>query len=186
MHKFIGNALDELDNGNIDVLVHGCNTFHTMGAGIARQIASRYPQTLEADKKTIRGDRGKLGTFSMAKTENGFIVNAYTQHGFGGGFGPNVDYEAIKECFEKIAIAFNGLTIGFPLIGCGLAGGRWDIVEPLINQALIGQIAKLIVFNKVEWDRFFDEDGNVLTNNADVIEYRESDIFLTAGPKTRF
>lgn len=33
-------------------LIHGCNCFHTMGAGIARQIAQEFPQALETDKMT--------------------------------------------------------------------------------------------------------------------------------------
>ena len=28
-------------------LIHGCNCFHTMGAGIARQIVREFPQALE-------------------------------------------------------------------------------------------------------------------------------------------
>lgn len=46
-------------------LIHGCNCFHTMGAGIARQIVREFPQALETDKMTAYGDPDKLGTLSL-------------------------------------------------------------------------------------------------------------------------
>lgn len=30
--------------GKFDVIVHGCNCFHAMGAGIAKTIATAFPE----------------------------------------------------------------------------------------------------------------------------------------------
>lgn len=58
-------------------LIHGCNCFHTMGAGIARQIAREFPQALETNKMTAYGDPDKLGTLSCWEhVEN--IINLAT------------------------------------------------------------------------------------------------------------
>ena len=107
-----------------DVIVHGCNCFNTMGAGIARQIAIRWPDVAVADRDTNMGDRNKLGTFTMADTPCCKVVNAYTQFHYGQANGPHFDYAAFELVLARIAKHFSADTkFGFPLIGCGLAGG---------------------------------------------------------------
>lgn len=159
MYKRIGNLIVIAMDGEVDVLVHGCNCFHTMGAGIANDIARIFPQALAADRLTLKGDRNKLGDFSLARgvNVNGghfSIVNAYTQYTCFGN-GPHVDYDAVADVFKKIAIAFDGAHIGYPLIGCGLAGGDWNIVEGIINEQLKDQRHTLVVFNQQEWNKWF-------------------------------
>ena len=85
--------------GEFDVIVHGCNCFCTMGAGIAKSIKQTFPMAYEADLKTIKGDPGKLGRYSVASTlVDGIlplhIVNAYTPYYHGRG-GMKVDYAAV-------------------------------------------------------------------------------------------
>ncbi|MGB3313837.1 MAG: macro domain-containing protein [Albidovulum sp.] len=134
--------------GEFDVIVHGCNCFHTMGAGIARVIRDRFPEAYQADKTTVHGTRDKLGTISTAlitRADARFnIVNAYTQHHWKGA-GVKAEYPAIKSCFEAIARDFNGARIGYPLIGAGLARGDWSVIEPIIDTALAGQRHTLVV-----------------------------------------
>ena len=55
-------ALDK----RFDVIIHGCNCMCEMGAGIAKVIRSRFPEAYEADLKTEKGSRDKLGTISYA------------------------------------------------------------------------------------------------------------------------
>jgi len=62
-----GDLLKMAEEGKFDVIVHGCNCFNTMGAGIARQIARRFPEAYAADCETIASDISKLGTFSFHK-----------------------------------------------------------------------------------------------------------------------
>ena len=50
----------------LDVIIHGCNCFCTMGAGIARSIKECFPEAYEADCKTKRGKLSKLGSLSFA------------------------------------------------------------------------------------------------------------------------
>jgi hypothetical protein len=40
-----------------------------------------------------------------------------------------LDYEALTLCMRKINYTFTGKHIGLPMIGCGLAGGDWNIVK---------------------------------------------------------
>ncbi len=128
-------------DGAFDVIVHGCNCMNTMGAGIAKTIAQRFPEARAADQATEKGDRGKLGTVTTAEivreTVRFTVVNAYTQFQWRGR-GPHADYEAIRSCFEVVQHRYAGARIGYPLIGAGLAGGDWAAIAPIIDGALDG------------------------------------------------
>lgn len=142
IRELTGDLIHEADHGQLDLIVHGCNCFCTMGAGIAKQIRDRWPEAYEADLKTVKGDRSKLGTCSYAKlvkTKVGSplqIVNAYTQFNYGRNR-RNVDYDAVQACMRYISgITPPDVRIGMPRIGCGLAGGDWDIVYDIIREEL--------------------------------------------------
>lgn len=121
-----------------------------MGSGIARQIAKQIPEALVADKKTTYGDKNKLGTYSMAIARFSqeststikCVFNLYTQYKFGT-HAVQVDYSAVEKAMKNFrnAVAqmeiLHGapLKVGIPRIGCGLAGGDWKIVKPLIEAA---------------------------------------------------
>lgn len=128
--------------GEFDVIIHGCNCFCTMGAGIALSIKRIFPEAYQADLATEAGDRSKLGTISWAKhTKDGrelIIVNGYTQYNWKGR-GVKVDYEAVEQVFQLVKEVFTGKRIGYPAIGAGLAGGDWQKIEGIIKEALAGE-----------------------------------------------
>lgn len=149
-----GNLIDLADEGRFDVIVHGCNCFHTMGAGIAKEISTRYPQALAADKElTKKGDKSKLGgyTYASVTSPSGhkfIIINAYTQYHYGRprkGYPALAHYGAIETVFRTIAENYRFMRIGYPKIGSGLAGGDWNTVESIINKALVGLNHELVV-----------------------------------------
>lgn len=135
--------------GTFDSIVHGCNCFCTMGAGIAKAVKSEFPEAYEADCLTEKGSIDKLGTYSHAITErNGneiTVINAYTQHDFKGP-GMKADYDAIRSVFKKIKSDFSGKRIGYPKIGAGLAGGDWDQISKIIDEELAGEDHTLVEF----------------------------------------
>ncbi len=135
--------------GRFDMIIHGCNCFHTMGAGIAKQIRKTFPIAYEVDLETEYGSRKKLGTFSyiIDIPRKLVIVNAYTQYNFRGR--RNVDYVAIRKAFRAIRQAIRQAIrnfdfgqnfpierIGYPKIGAGLAGGDWNIISKIIEDEL--------------------------------------------------
>lgn len=129
-----------------DVIVHGCNCFNTMGAGIAKTIANKWPEVYEVDCKTKRGDASKLGKYTMCDVGDVIVVNAYTQHHYGG-YKP-VDYNAIQKVMAAIKRDFTGKKIGMPLIGAGLAGGDWNRIEKIIQKELDGEDVTIVKFKK--------------------------------------
>lgn len=133
------------------VLVHGSNCFCKMGAGITRTIKDNYFEAYNADCKTIKGDKSKLGDYSSVDIKrNGVsftIVNAYTQYYYGGRI-RNADYNAIRSVFKKIAKDFNNRVIIYPMIGAGLAGGDWDIISKIIDEELINMKHICVIYKK--------------------------------------
>lgn len=135
-----GNLLEQED---IKFIVHCANLWHTMGAGIAAAIAKKYPEALEADKETPHGDECKLGGFSVAKTwDDKRVVNLYGQVGIGNDGHPirrNLRYDSFYDALYRFKSRLEkcpsqkSWPIGIPaMIGCGLAGGDWEIVRSII------------------------------------------------------
>jgi O-acetyl-ADP-ribose deacetylase (regulator of RNase III) len=138
--------------GEFDVIIHGCNCFCTMGAGIAKQIRTHFPQAYEADLETNSGDREKLGKYSWALVNANrntvIVVNGYTQFHYSGG-GILADYKAIENLFCQLKKDFSGKRFGYPKIGAGLANGDWASIKGIIDQALEGEDHTLVEFKRV-------------------------------------
>ena len=128
-----GNLLDMAYNGDFDVVVQGCNCFNAMGGGIAREIAERFPEAQWEDRKTTAGDYKKLGNYTQVEIDDTFIiVNAYTQYNMS--TGQDVfEYNAFALILQKLAHEYGTKRIGFPYIGMGLAGGKREIIIPMIE-----------------------------------------------------
>jgi O-acetyl-ADP-ribose deacetylase (regulator of RNase III) len=145
-----GDLIQLAKNGEFDLIVHGCNCFGTMGAGIAKGIKATFPAAYAADLATARGGRAKLGSCSAADVEpNGgrlFVVNAYTQYDYRGS-GPKVDYDAVRSCFRWIKEQHSGKRIGLPKIGAGLAGGDWERIAEIIEEELAGEDVTIVKFS---------------------------------------
>ena len=144
-----GDLLRLANEGEFDVIAHGCNCFCTMGAGIAKGVAAQFPQALEADRQTPKGDRAKLGTCSLAQIETAHgkltVVNAYTQFHYRGR-GDKADYEAIRSCMRRLAEHYRHTRIGLPKIGAGLAGGDWPRIERIMDEELAGCDATVVEY----------------------------------------
>lgn len=146
METVEGNLLHLAKKGEFNVIVHGCNCFHEMGAGIAKQIRKQFPKAYEADLETEFGDRNKLGIYSYAKIKNLIIINAYTQYRYGGR--KPVNYAAIKKVFKLIARDFSYERIGIPKIGAGLAKGDWKKIKAIIEKETKGVDITVVILPK--------------------------------------
>jgi len=150
MKSIDGDLIQLAVDGHFDLIVHGCNCFCTMGAGIARAIRAEFPTAMEADAATARGDREKIGSYSQATVSRNnhtiTIINGYTQYAYAGK-DLLVDYEAMRKLFLQLKKEFPGKRFGYPKIGAGLAGGDWNIISAIINRELAGEDHTLVIFN---------------------------------------
>lgn len=154
-HEKQGNLLDALDSHLVQAIGHCCNCYNKMGAGIAKQIATRYPAVLEADKN-YRPEFlpiVKLGgcSYIPVNPEQDIVFNLYGQLGYGTDK-RHLDYSAIEDALSGMREAIEYInkrreskrfqdgpapirSIGFPkYMGCGLAGGDWDKVFKIIQK----------------------------------------------------
>lgn len=166
-----GNLLDAFLKEDIDIIVHGCNCYTTMGAGIAKQIKDYFPQAYRADlefDKTFdylnpKDKSIKLGKCSYATIDRyitidgvsynkeGWIVNAYTQDTHWDK-SRMLSYDAIRQCFMEIDDkASSNKTIGMPFIGCGLARGDWRRVERIINEVFTKRTIYVYYLNEQDF-----------------------------------
>jgi len=58
------------------------------------------------------------------------------------------DYEALTLCMRKINHQYKGNKIGLPLIGAGLAGGDWNVIEKIIEKELKDMDVTIVKFKK--------------------------------------
>jgi O-acetyl-ADP-ribose deacetylase (regulator of RNase III) len=145
-----GDLVKETLSGRFDVLVHGANCQNAMGSGIAKTIKEVFPEAHQADLRTKKGDRSKLGTYSHAEIMRDdrkiVVVNAYTQFRWGREEELYADYEAIRKVFKKIAADYPGKRIGIPRIGAGLSNGCWVTISNIIATAMKGRDITLVDF----------------------------------------
>lgn len=123
-----GNLLDVTSG----IILHGCNAKSVMGSGVALAIKQKYPQ--------VYGDymQEQLYLGKIIRTwvdEELMIISGITQENYGRDGKRYVNYTAIVSVFTKAlskASAYD-YALHFPLIGAGLGGGDWNIIEQLIN-----------------------------------------------------
>jgi O-acetyl-ADP-ribose deacetylase (regulator of RNase III) len=129
-----GDLLAQARAGQYDIIMHGCNCFNVMGGGIAGQVAHQFPDAYLADQETVRGDAGKLGTYTIGMDGRLVVLNCYTQYGISRGGEDVFEYTAFQRVLEKIQYRFGKWRIGLPMIGMGLAGGDAERIVPMIEQ----------------------------------------------------
>lgn len=131
---------------NRGILVHGCNAQGVMGGGIALAIRRKWPEVFREYRNRYNLNGLKLGQLipvvvasDPARKPVIIVANAITQQYFGRDQGScYVDYAALERAFvavRQLALDY-ALPVHFPLIGCGLGGGKWEDVAPCIERAL--------------------------------------------------
>lgn len=133
--KVKGDLIKMAIAGEFDMIIHGCNCFHAMGAGIAKQIARSFPIAEQVDKQmTRRGDIKKLSEYTVAHIfQKLFVINLYTQYHPG----PDFNIAALDLGLYKLTKSFNEidkLRIGVPWIGCGIGGGNMQEVARVFDK----------------------------------------------------
>jgi O-acetyl-ADP-ribose deacetylase (regulator of RNase III) len=144
-----GNIL----NATEDIICHQVNCKGVMGAGLAKQIRNKYPYVYEEYVKLIKWateeyKRGHSKTDSLLSScqfvdtpDDKVVANIFGQEGYGRGR-IQTDYVALSKGLQSIRESiidsnsplFNK-SVALPYgIGCGLAGGDWNIIRRMIEE----------------------------------------------------
>jgi O-acetyl-ADP-ribose deacetylase (regulator of RNase III) len=152
--KFLkGDATSPQAKGN-KVIAHVCNDRGKWGKGFVMAVSARWPEPERAYREWHReraeNDFG-LGAAQLVQvTPCIWVANLVAQHGVrGGNRTPPIRYKAVEMCLGKLAGYALDLaaSVHTPRIGCGLAGGKWDAIEPLIVKTLCQSDVAVTVYD---------------------------------------
>lgn len=135
IHYLTGDATRPIGSGP-RIIAHICNNSRKWGAGFVLAVSRRWPEpeSIYRKRQTIQ-----LGDVDIVPVEKDlWVANLIAQAGIGFQNGPPIRYTALQDCLRFLsgyAKEF-GASIHMPRIGCGLAGGTWDKVEPIISETL--------------------------------------------------
>lgn len=127
----------------VKLICHVCNDMGGWGKGFVLALSRRWQQPEEQYRAWYAGrnqnDFG-LGAVQLVQVEPTiWVANMIGQRGIKrGSSGPPIRYEAVAMCLQQVAkkVAELGASIHMPRIGCGLAGGEWSRIEPLLIEHL--------------------------------------------------
>lgn len=136
------------------LIVHICNDLGGWGKGFVLAISRRWPEPEKAYREWHRGRAGNdfgLGATQLVQVKpDTWVANCVGQRGIRtGSQGPPIRYDAVLRCLETVAEHAQrlGASVHMPRIGCGLAGGRWDLIEPIITETLVAKGISVTVYD---------------------------------------
>lgn len=139
----IGDATEPIGDG-VKIIAHVCNDVGAWGAGFVMALSKKWPEPEECYRNG-NITKLKLGTvvYVPIKGEDITVANMIAQRGVGydnTGF-PPIRYNSLRTCLGDVAYVINDMhdglpSVHMPRIGCGLAGGKWDIVSTIIEDTL--------------------------------------------------
>lgn len=146
-----GDATDPHTEGN-KIIAHICNNIGGWGKGFVTAISKKWKQPEKQYREWFKtGDHFNLGEIQMVQAEEEIqICNMIAQHKtITQSQVPPIRYEAVEKCLEKLAneaLLLNA-SIHMPRIGCGLAGGKWEEIEPIIERTLLKNDVEVYVYD---------------------------------------
>lgn len=147
-----GDATNPQTEGN-KIITHICNDIGGWGKSFVLAISNRWKNPENEYRKWFQNEENFiLGEIQIVKVEEDiFVCNMIGQHKTitnSKGILP-IRYEAVEKCLEKLANEALKLkaSIHMPRIGCGLAGGKWEEIEIIIERTLIKNNVEVYVYD---------------------------------------
>ena len=126
-------------------IIQGCNSRNAMGSGLAKAIMDKWPDVKKDYHERFYHNNDILFMGENIITnvaDNLYVASMITQEDFGGDGALYVNYCSIqvglmnlmKEQERNYPQAPK--VLHSPLIGCGLAGGSWNVVSKIISKTV--------------------------------------------------
>lgn len=139
--KYIEGDATQPQGEGCKIIAHVCNDIGMWGKGFVLALSKRSPKPEQAFRQWFaerHANDYELGAVQFVEVEpDVWVANMIGQHKIKEINGvPPIRYEAIEQALSKVGDKAAELqaSIHMPRIGCGLAGGKWERVEPLIKQ----------------------------------------------------
>jgi O-acetyl-ADP-ribose deacetylase (regulator of RNase III) len=138
----------------VKLIGHVCNDLGGWGKGFVLALSRRWKEPEAQYRAWYAGRKDNdFGLGAVQFVEVGphlWVANMVAQRGMQhGSSGPPIRYEAVAKCLQQVAARAKelGASVHMPRIGCGLAGGDWAKIEPLIEEHLCGQGLAVTVYD---------------------------------------
>ncbi len=151
IHYLNGDATDPPGRGR-KIIAHVCNDIGRWGKGFVLALSARWPEP-EAEYRAwhARGDGFALGAVQLVRVGPvTWVANLIGQRGIKAtDKGPPIRYDAVEAALQKLAVHARDLTasVHMPRIGCGLAGGTWEEMEPVLRRTLVAAGVEVFVYD---------------------------------------
>ena len=166
----VGDATEpqKINDNAIVVIAHIVNNLGGWGAGFVLALSKRWPEPEAAYRGWFENDKRQAhsgpqnSTFELGRVQfvsvgpDTIVVNMLAQDGY---VGPNnpvaVDYAALRDCLAQVSaeIVFDiaigdhdAVELHMPRIGCGLAGGDWNMVEDIVEE-VVSDVINVVVYD---------------------------------------
>jgi len=147
-----GDATTPKGDGN-KIIVHICNDVGGWGKGFVLAISNRWKTPENSYREWFRSQDGfALGKVQFVQVEEDLLVaNLIGQHKIGRAKNgtPPIRYKAVEEGLKLVAerATRSNAVVHMPRIGCGLAGGKWEMIESIIRNHLLEEGVKVVVYD---------------------------------------
>lgn len=134
------------------IIVHVCNDIGKWGMGFVIALSRRWKKPEQEFLEASNRKDLRLGDVQLIKVESDiWVANMIAQRGIKVKKNlPPIRYDYLEKCLEYVAlfgINSKDTSIHMPRIGCGLAGGKWNIVEAIIKRTLISKKIPVFVYD---------------------------------------
>lgn len=168
----IGDATQPVGDGN-KIIAHVCNDIGAWGRGFVLSLSQRWPMPelayrrwyQEQERLLVLPDHSgkvlrkplRLGEVMYVpvvsdnpSVEKLYVANMIGQQGIMARNGVEpIRYDALRTCLGDVAsfAIKESASVHMPRIGCGLAGGKWETVEEIINSTLVAKGVQTNVYD---------------------------------------
>ncbi|NCE65212.1 Appr-1-p processing protein [Pseudoflavonifractor sp. 524-17] len=152
IHYLKGDATAPAGAGQ-KMIAHVCNDIGGWGKGFVLELSRRWTEPERQYRAWYRdGTEFALGRVQLVRvSEEITVANLIAQRDIQpiGGV-PPIRYDALETCMAAVAREAVGMgaSVHMPRIGCGLAGGRWEEVEPILQRALCAHGVPVYVYDR--------------------------------------
>lgn len=136
------------DKSDVRIIIHICNDINRWGKGFVLPLGDRYPAArLTYLKSAAQTGYHELGSITHCPIDPTLsVINMVAQRGITKdpkSKEPPIRYPELIRCLQKVRsllasdYADRKVSIHMPKIGCGLAGGDWNVVSEIIDSELV-------------------------------------------------
>lgn len=155
--KYIKGDATLPEAGGLRFVLQVNNDEGKYGAGFSGAVSKRWPQVEKEYRKWYRmtanpsTEKMPLGKIQLVPVQSDIsVINMVAQNGVVSKTNKKpIRYESLEECLKEIGelAQRDGASVHAPRIGCGLAGGSWEKVEPMLEKYMLSRGVNVTIYD---------------------------------------